>query len=94
MSCGVGCRCGSDPTWLWLWHRPEATAPIRPLWEPSHASGVALKRQNTKQQQQKKTQPPPKKKQETEDLENLVPRSPQVSYITEPLHVPKLCQLS
>ena len=20
MSCGVGCRCGSDLLWLWLWH--------------------------------------------------------------------------
>ena len=19
MSCGVGARCGLDPTWLWLW---------------------------------------------------------------------------
>ena len=34
MSCGVGHRRGSDPTLLWLWRRPEATAPIRPLaWE-------------------------------------------------------------
>uniref|UniRef100_A0A8D0Z604 Glycine cleavage system H protein n=1 Tax=Sus scrofa TaxID=9823 RepID=A0A8D0Z604_PIG len=31
MSCGVGCRHGSDPALLWLWHRPVATAPIRPL---------------------------------------------------------------
>src|SRR5512135_1808292 len=34
MSCGVGCRRGSDPALLWLWCRPVATAPIRPLaWE-------------------------------------------------------------
>ena len=39
---GVGRRCGSDPVWLWLWCRPAATAPIRPLaWEPPYASGVA-----------------------------------------------------
>ena len=45
MSCGVGCRCGSDPTQLWLWHRPVATAPIQPLaWEPPYATGVALKK--------------------------------------------------
>ena len=27
MSCGVGCRCGSDPALLWLWFRPVAIAP-------------------------------------------------------------------
>ena len=52
MSCGVGCRCGSDPTLLWLWRRPAATAPIRTLaWEPPYAVEVALemaKRQKTK----------------------------------------------
>ena len=30
VSCGVGCRCSSDPTLLWLWPWPVATAPIRP----------------------------------------------------------------
>ena len=49
MSCGVGCRHGSDPTLLWLWCRPVATAPIGPLvWEPPYAVGVALKRQEKK----------------------------------------------
>ena len=29
---------------LWLWHRPAATAPMRPLaWEPPYAAGAALK---------------------------------------------------
>ena len=28
VSCGVGRRCGLDPTLLWLWCRLEATAPI------------------------------------------------------------------
>ena len=50
MSCGVGCRRGSDPALLWLWHRPAATAPIRPLaWERPYAREAALekaKRQN------------------------------------------------
>ena len=47
MSCGVGCRNGSDPTLLWLWYRPAATAQIQSLaWEPPYASSVALKRQN------------------------------------------------
>jgi len=42
VSCGVGCRRGSDPTLLWLWHRLAATAPIRPLaWEPPCAAAAA-----------------------------------------------------
>ena len=45
MSCGVGHRCGSDPALLWLWPRPAAAAPIRPLaWEPPCAAGGALKK--------------------------------------------------
>ena len=44
MSCGVGLRPGLDPKLLWLWHRPVATASIRPLArEPPYAMGVALK---------------------------------------------------
>ena len=40
MSCGVGCRRGSDSALLWLWCRQVATAPIRPLaWEPPYAVG-------------------------------------------------------
>ena len=39
MSCGVGCRRGSE---LGIWRRPAATAPIGPLaWEPPYAAGVA-----------------------------------------------------
>ena len=46
MSCGVGCRCGSDPVLLWLSQRSAATAPIRPLaWELPYATGATLKRQ-------------------------------------------------
>ena len=42
VSCGVGCRRSSDLALLWLWRRPVATAPIRPLaWEPPCASGAA-----------------------------------------------------
>ena len=42
LSCGVGRRRGSDPALLWLWHRLEATAQIRPLaWEPPYAAGTA-----------------------------------------------------
>ena len=51
MSCGVRCRCSSDPTLLllWLWCRLAAIAPIQPLaWEPPYAVGVALKRPKKK----------------------------------------------
>ena len=49
MSCGVGCRHGSDLVLLWLWCRPGATAPIQLLaWEPPYAVGTALKRPKKK----------------------------------------------
>ena len=55
--CGVGCRRVSDPALLWLWSRPVATAPIRPLaWEPPYAAGAAqeiAKRQKTNKQTKK-----------------------------------------
>ena len=45
MSCGVGRRSGWDPALLWLWCRPVAIAPIRPLaWEPPYAMGTALEK--------------------------------------------------
>ena len=57
MSCGVGGRHGFDPMLLWLWYRPAAVAPIRPLaWEPPYTAGVALKRP-----------PPPEKKMKSKD---------------------------
>ena len=44
--CSVGRRHGLDLALLWLWHRPAATAPFLLLaWEPTYATGVALKRQ-------------------------------------------------
>ena len=49
MSCGIGRRCGSDPTWLWLWYRQAATAPMRSLaWEPPCATGAALEKTKKK----------------------------------------------
>ena len=55
MSCGVGCRHGSDLTLLWLWCRLAAIAPIGPLaWEPPYAVGVALKRQKKKRKEGRK----------------------------------------
>jgi len=56
MSCGVGRRHGLDPVCLclWLWRRPLATVPIRPLaWEPPYAMGAALKKK--KKKERKKT---------------------------------------
>jgi len=45
VSCGIGCRHGSDSEWLWLWLWLEATALIRPLaWEPPYAAGAALEK--------------------------------------------------
>ena len=46
VSCGVGCRCGSDPALLWLWHMAVATAPIGPLaLEPPYAMETALEKE-------------------------------------------------
>ena len=48
MSCGVGRRRGLDLVLLWLWHRPEAIAPIQPLArEPPYATDAALKSKKT-----------------------------------------------
>ena len=45
VSCGVGCRRGSDPTLLRLWCRLATTAPIRPLaWEFPYPVGAALEK--------------------------------------------------
>ena len=45
MSCGVGCRCGSDLALFWLWRRPVATGPVGPLaWEPPYATGTKKKK--------------------------------------------------
>ena len=53
MSCGVGRRRSLDLALLWLWHRPVATAPIRPLaWEPPYATGKALKKTKEKKKEE------------------------------------------
>ena len=55
VSCGVRCRCCSDPVVLWLWCRLAAAAPIRPLaWEHPYAAGGVLKRQKKKKKKEKK----------------------------------------
>ena len=56
MSCGVGRRHGLDPALLWLWHRPAATALIRPLaWEPPYAAGAALEKAKKTKKKKKDT---------------------------------------
>ena len=56
MNCGVGCRRGLDSTLLWLWRRPAAAAPIRPLaWEPPCAASAALKKKKKQAKQNKKS---------------------------------------
>ena len=48
-SCGVCCRCGSDPVLLWLWCRPAVAAMIRPLArEHPYAINAVLKRPKEK----------------------------------------------
>ena len=49
MSCGVGLRRGWDLELLWLWCRPAAVAPFKPLvWELPFAVGAALKSKKKK----------------------------------------------
>ena len=49
MSCDVGHRQGLDPVLLWLWRRPAATVPNRPLaWELPYAPHVAPEKQKIK----------------------------------------------
>ena len=56
---GVGRRGSWDPILLWLWRRPAAKAPIRPLTrEPPHAVSVALKKKDQKKRQLKVLQIP------------------------------------
>ena len=40
---------------LWLWHGPEATAPIGPLaWEPPCATGAALEKDKKKKKERER----------------------------------------
>jgi len=49
VSCGVGHRHGSDLALLWLWCRPAAVAPIRPLgWEPPYPAEAVIKSEKGK----------------------------------------------
>ena len=59
VSYGVGRRRGLDPVLLWLWRRPVATAPIRPLArEPPYAAGVAQEKAKRQRKKKKKKESP------------------------------------
>ena len=48
-------RHASDLELLWLWCRPVATAPIRPLaWEPPYAAGASLEKAKRQKKKKKK----------------------------------------
>ena len=54
---GIGHRCSLDPELLWLWCRPVAAAPIRPLaLESPYAMSVALKSEKKKEKKFKKNE--------------------------------------
>ena len=49
VSCGVGHKGSSDLALLWLWLRPQRTAPPEPhTWQPPYATGTALKKKKKK----------------------------------------------
>ena len=74
MSCGVGCRCDSDLVLLWLWRRPAATAPIRPLsWEPPYATGTALKKKTKYKKREEEVKPHIFRKADSGDWALVVP---------------------
>ena len=57
MSCGVGCRRGSDLAllWLWLWHRSAAVAPIQFLaQEVPCVAGAVHKKKKRKKKKKKR----------------------------------------
>ena len=83
MSCSIGGRHSSDPTLLWLWRRPAATAPIRPLaWEHPFAAGAALEKAKDKKKKKKRKEKEKEKKRNnhTASGRGLVP--PQGRYRT------------
>ena len=56
VSCGVAHRHGLDLVWPWLWCRPAAVVPMRPLaWELPYVASEALKSKNRKKLCQEKT---------------------------------------
>ena len=62
MSCGMGCRCSSDPALLWLCRLADASLIQPPAWDFTCTMGIALKRPKTKNKKQKKKNPNKQKK--------------------------------
>ena len=59
MSCGVGRRLSLDLALLWLWRRPAATAPMRPLaWEPQYEKAKKKKKKQEKKKKKRKEKKP------------------------------------
>ena len=70
MSYGVRGRCSLDLALLWLWRRPVAVGPIRPLaWELPYAVRAALKRQKTHKKEKKK---------DHEELQSITVGNPEI----------------
>ena len=81
VSCGVGHRHGSDPALLWLWHRPTATAPIRPLaWEPPYAKGEGLEKAK-RQNKQTNKRPSSKLKSSTGSVKDITKRMKRMTFM-------------
>ena len=73
MSCGVGQRCGSDLALLWLWRRPAAIAPIRPIaWESPYATSVPPPKKKDKRQKERKKEESRYSIQETQRIPNKI----------------------
>ena len=54
---GIGHKSGRDPTLLWLWGRPAAAVPIRPLtWTLLYATDVTIGKKKKKKKWDKKGQ--------------------------------------
>ena len=90
MSCGGGCRCGSDPTWLWLWYRPAAKAPFYPrARKPPYVVGAAQK--TKKKKKKKKNERKKKRRGAGEGLRGMKNRRRRVgenaSIISEDVHI-------
>ena len=66
VSCGIGCRQGSDP--MRLWCRLAAVALIQPLaWDLPYAMGTALKGKKKKKKKKKKKERKGRNKQTKEE---------------------------
>ena len=73
MSCGVGCRRGSDLALLWLWCRPAATAAN---WTPSLGTSLCSRCNHRKGKKKRKE----KEKRTIEKTEGSIGKQRRVLY--------------